>query len=160
MELNFKLLIKEAIDLETNIAQLYLLFHRLFPEDEKLWWELSLEEQNHASLLKTALQFNDSNVDVPETLLPVGAEELKKSSLRIVEFIKSVESNADRTRAFQFAYMIENSAGELHYDLFMKGPADTTMSALFKKLNGDDINHADRIRSYMIKHKIPMAEEN
>ena len=53
---NFDQLIQEAIQLELNIAKLYLLFHQLLPEDSTFWWKLVIEEENHAALLKTIEQ--------------------------------------------------------------------------------------------------------
>jgi len=53
MSQNFGQLIREAIQLEFNVADLYLFFHRLFPEDAGFWWSLVIEEKNHAALLKT-----------------------------------------------------------------------------------------------------------
>ncbi len=56
MSQNFSQLIREAIQLELNVAKLYLLFHDLFPEDGDFWWQLVIEEENHAALLKTVEQ--------------------------------------------------------------------------------------------------------
>ena len=46
-------ILDESIKLELNIADLYLVFHEKIPEDSKFWWQLLLEEKNHATLLKT-----------------------------------------------------------------------------------------------------------
>lgn len=158
MESQFNLIINEAIKLELSIAELYFLYYKIFPDDADFWWELSLEEKNHASLLKTVLQFNDSNVEIPEDMLPTEVEELVKSNNSIEEFIRTIEVSQDRTRAFQFAFMMENSTGELHYDLYMKEGPDSATTKLFQRLNGDDIDHAKRIRQYMLDQQIPREE--
>ncbi len=155
MREDFNLLIEEAILLELNIAELYMLFYRLFPGDSEFWWELAMEEQNHAALLKTARQMSKAEVRIPMEMLPAGVEELVSSNIRIRNAVKEFEISPDRNRAFQFALLAENGAGELHYDTFMKNVADSQVASVFKKLNGDDIDHAERIRKYMIDNQIP-----
>ena len=59
---NFGLLINEAIQVELNVARLYLLFHELLPEDATFLWELVIEEENHAALLRTIEQMDASQV--------------------------------------------------------------------------------------------------
>ena len=155
MDGSFTLLIKEAIDLELNLADLYLLYYNYFPDDSQFWWALAVEEQNHAAILKTVLQMISSNVDIPREFLPARIEELVMANGRIKDFNEGFERNPDRTRAFQFAFATENSAGELHYNTFMKSEDDSHIASVFKTLNGDDMNHAERIRQYMIDHQIP-----
>jgi ferritin len=149
MEDELNLLIEEAIRLEQNVAELYLLFHRLFPEDAQFWWRLSMEEQNHAALLKTVSQMNDTRIQIPKDILPCQLKELKNVNRLLRSAMEELASSPDRTRAFQLAYTIENSAGELHYDKFMKYGTRSQISEVFRKLNGDDMDHAARILHYM-----------
>ena len=153
---HFQILIEEAIQLELHIGELYLLFHRLFPKDSEFWWKLALEEENHAALLKTVKQMNSVQVHIPGNLLPENIEVLRKS-IRLVNEMKGVfEKDPDRNRAFQFSYKVETSAGELHYNSFMKHAPDSPVSMVFKRLNGDDVDHAERIRAYMEAQRIPL----
>lgn len=156
MDATFEKLIDEAILVELNIAELYQLLHRIFPQDSEFWWKLVLEEQNHASLLKTVKKMNDVNVIIPEDLLPVSIQELKKTNRLIRQYKEELEARPNRARAFQLAYELENSAGELHYDSFMRGDSSSIPGKLFKKLNGDDIDHARRIRQYMEEQGISL----
>lgn len=158
MNQNFSDLLHQAIQLELNVGQLYMLFHRLLPDDAEFWWELSLEEDNHAALLKTANQMMKSHVEIPEDILPHGINELSDSNQMILRTMEDFEKAPDRTRAFQLALEIEESAGESHYDKFMQSAPDSRIAKIFKKLNGDDINHAERIRQYMLDHQIPEAK--
>ncbi len=120
------------------------------------WWKLVLEEQNHASLLKTVKKMNEVNVVIPEELLPVSIQELQKTNRIIRQYKEELEARPDRARAFQLAYELENSAGELHYESFMRGDSSSIPGKLFKKLNGDDIDHARRIKQYMAEQGISM----
>jgi hypothetical protein len=155
---DFEKLIDEAIRLELNVGELYLLFYRLFPEDETFWWKIAIEEENHAALLKTVRQMGSIHVALPMDLLPAGIEELRDSNRLILQALEDFEKRPDRDRAFHLAHQIENSAGELHYNMFMKDAPPSTVTDMFKKLNGHDLDHAQRIIQYMADHNIPRAE--
>lgn len=96
-----------------------------------------------------------SHVQIPREILPAGLEELEASNKRIVLAIEKFDPLEDRNKAFHFAHNIENSAGELHYDTFMNSGVASHVQSVFKKLNGEDTHHAERIRKYMIDHHIP-----
>jgi len=145
---NFEQLVHEAIQLELNVAKLYLLFHRLFPEDSTFWWELAIEEENHAALLKTVEQMEASRVEIPDGILPPGLAELKESNQMILKAIEDFERQPDRAWAFKLAIKIELSAGESHYDNFMRNAPTSLITEVFRKLNRDDGDHARRILKY------------
>lgn len=150
MKDRFNTLIQEAIKVELNVAELYIQFHRLFPMDASFWWKLAIEEKNHAALLKTLQQMNDAHVEIPDEFYPAGTEALKESNQKISIAIREFEKKPDRNRAFQTAFEIENSAGEVHYESFAKSLNNSPVASIFKELNGGDISHAERIRDYMI----------
>ena len=114
MDTEFRKLIDEAIHMELNIGELYLLFYRQFPDDSQFCWKLAMEEENHAALLKTMKKMGSVDVDIPRDMLPEGLEELIKSNLLIQKAYEDFKNNPDRDRAFRFAYRIETSAGEWH----------------------------------------------
>ncbi len=155
MKDELSLLIEEAIKLELYVSKLYMVFYRKFPDDGKFWWKLAIEEQNHAALLKTVRQMNNTHIKIPADIVPAGLTELTDSIKMLMEAIEEFEVRPDRTRAFQFAFKVEHSAGELHYESFMKYASESRLNSVFRKLNGDDINHAGRIQQYMIDHHIP-----
>jgi hypothetical protein len=155
MDDEFLKLIEEAIRLELNIAELYMLFYRQFDQDAEFWWKLVIEEENHAALLKTVKQMELTNVDTPRELFPEGVGELEMSNQEIREAIMKFEKEPDRERSFQFAYIIETSAGEMHFNAFMKNAPESRLTKIFKKLNGADLDHADRIKNYMASANIP-----
>ena len=156
MEDDLTRLMNEAALLELNVSNLYLAFHQIFEEDSNFWWILAMEEQNHAAVLKTASKMKDVHLDIPRELLPEGIDELLKANKRITDFEVEMRSAPNRTRAFNFAYNLENSAGELHYDTFMKSENESETAKIFKQLNGDDVDHAERILQYMTDHGIAL----
>ncbi len=157
MKNEFILMIEEAIKLELYISDLYMLFYRKFPEDAKFWWQLSIEEQNHAALLKTIRQMSNSQLNIPEDIIPANLNELAESNEMLQEAMEEFEAQPDRNRAFQFAFKIEQAAGELHYDNFMRYATESRLTAVFRKLNGEDINHAERLQKYMNDYNIPQG---
>ncbi len=156
----FNKLIDEAIHLELKVSDLYLLFYRLFPNDSQFWWKLAIEEENHAALLKTIKLMGDSEIDIPIELFPKELEDLIKANLVIQKAYEEFEKHPDRNKAFQFAYKLETSAGEIHYNAFMKNVPESMVSNVFKSLNGDDVDHAERIKQFMTEHQIPVAESS
>jgi len=149
MKEEFNKLIEKAIQLELNVAELYIQFHTLFPSDATFWWQLAIEEKNHASLLKTLKEMKDSHMEIPADFYAEGSEALEESSRRISTAIQDIKNNPDRKLALRTAYDIENSAGEIHYDSFARTGSKSPVATIFKKLNGSDIDHARRIREYM-----------
>ena len=149
---NFGPLINEAIQVELNVARLYLLFHKLLPEDATFWWGLVIEEENHAALLRTVEQMNASQVEIPDGIMPNGLAELQKANQMILKAMEDFERQPERAYAFQLAHKIELSAGESHYNNFMNNAAESRIVEIFRILNRDDLNHARRIQEYKKEH--------
>jgi hypothetical protein len=154
--------LEQAVELEHNVGRLYSLYHHMFPDDADFWWQLSLEEGNHAALLKSGMTFLGKGIFPYELLYP-NLEQLLQENTCIKELIKRHETHSpSRKEAFDTAYSIENSAYELHFQHTMerKENRDETYSELFsifKQLNQADRDHASRIQAYMLKHG--MVEE-
>jgi len=149
---NFGLLINEAIQLELNVARLYIMFHKRLTEDATFWWALVIEEENHAALLRTIEQMDASQVEIPGGIMPNGLAELQKANLMILKSMENFQRQPDRAYAFQLAYKIEMSAGESHYNNFMNNAAESRIVEIFRTLNRDDLDHARRIQEYKKEH--------
>jgi hypothetical protein len=154
MNQNFSQLISEAIQLEHNVGKLYLLFKNFLPEDSAFWWELAIEEENHAALLKTAELMDASHLEIPSEIMPSAVADLKEANQVIIKAMEDFKSEPDRTTAFQLAHKIELSAGESHYNNFMTTAPGSRITEILRKLNRDDLDHARRIREYMAVHHI------
>jgi len=157
---DFTALIEESINLELNVADLYLLFNKLFPEDADFWWELSLEEKNHGALLRSGKEVFLPRNKFPHDLIEDRLHVLVDINSEINSLIKKYEVNPpSREKAFNVALNIENSAGELHFQRFMDKEANLKIDDIFKQLNKDDKNHAKRISSYMKRNGIRLQSE-
>ena len=118
----------ESIKLELSLAKLYSLFHDSFFEDEDFWWELTMEEQGHASLLQQEKKQPQPLEFFPDNLLSTDLQSLI---------------------ALQVALDLELAAGESHFQQFLDSPTNSFSANIFKQLNQEDCDHAERIRSYM-----------
>ena len=74
---------EESIKLELRVADLYLLFHKLFPQDAKFWWKLVLEEKNHASLVISGKYFFEPQGKFPHGILEPDLQKQKDANSKL-----------------------------------------------------------------------------
>ncbi|MBT8762374.1 hypothetical protein KFV02_00305 [Desulfohalobiaceae bacterium Ax17] len=161
MQEEFSLLIDESIQLEHNIAKLYTIFHATFPEDADFWWQLVLEEKNHAALIRAGKESFAPIGKFPVELLSSSLQKLRDANKKAVALArKCLDTPPSREEAFNIALEFEQSAGEIHFQRFMEKKTDVQLIKIFQKLNKDDKNHATRLRSYMEKHGIRIRKPN
>ena len=155
MEKEMSQLIDESIKLELNVASLYLVFYDLFPADADFWWQLILEEKNHATLIRGARDAFISPVLFPREMLAPNLKTLEEANNNLTAIIEQYKKKPPtRLEAFNTAVEVEESAGEIHFQKAMTNTAKTDIMEVFQKLNNDDKDHADRIRAYMKEKKI------
>ncbi len=145
-------LFEASIHLELNMAHLYRSFHAAYAEDSEFWLELSLEEENHATLLHSVKKsFLAEAKSFPHDLLCESLEDLLGSNAQVSE-IAQEHKKMTRVEAFNTAFELEHLAGELHYQRFMKHAPASVLAGVFQQLNGEDKDHARRILGYMKEH--------
>lgn len=155
MKIEISQFLEETIQLELNVSELYQFYYARFPEDSQFWWSLSMEEINHASLIRTINDFI-----FPEGMFQIA--DIESETERIREVNRSIHYKIEeyqnqkpsRYEAFRYALSLENSSGELHFELFMNESVESRVEKIFQKLNGEDKNHASRIMDYMILNNI------
>jgi ferritin len=156
MEEDLVPLIKECINLELNVAELYLVFYNLFSEDAAFWWKMTVEEKNHAALLRSGKELYLPRNKFPPALVHGLLQDLINTNKELNSLIEEYEHNPpSREEAFNIALSIENSAYELHFQKFMDKKPSSRMEEIFQQLNQDDKNHAEKISMYMKQHNIP-----
>ena len=147
-------LAKGAMRLEYNVSKLYMIFRDTYPQDADFWWQLVIEEGNHAALIKSGLDYFMPAGLFPDEMLP-SMEELQKANKGLESLLKQYEANPpSRETAFNVALKTEMSAGEIHFQKTMTKSADSKVLEMFQKLNQDDKDHAKRIKAYMKENKI------
>ena len=143
-------LIDELVKVELNVAIIYMFFCDTFPEDSDFWWKLGLEEENHANLIKSGKGTSVLTLEFPVELLAPSVEMLYETNNKLISMLKEYRKKPPaREKAFSIALDIEELAGERHFQLAMEKPNTSTIMEIFHKLNKDDKDHADRIRTYM-----------
>lgn len=156
---NLAELIEESIELELNAAGIYALFHFAFPEDASFWWQLHLEERNHASWLSS---IKDTFLPIsvfPEAFALPSLQLLKDTNRRLQELLEKFRKQApERTEAFHVAMEIESSAGEIHFQKFTEQQHENKIDKIFSQLIRDDKDHLQRIQQYMKERSIPFPD--
>ena len=154
MSHNLIKLAEEAMRLEYNVSKLYMIFRDAYPEDAAFWWQLVIEEGNHAALIKSGLDYFMPAGVFPEKMFPA-MEELQEANKELESLLEKYTADSpSRETAFNVALKMEMSAGEIHFQQVMTKSADSKVLAMFQKLNQDDKDHAKRIRAYMEENKI------
>ena len=148
-------LIDESIQLELNVAELYKIFDEAFPEDADFWSKLHMEEENHAALIRGVAETYDLSVGFPSDMLDPSLQNLKNVNSKIVSLIVEYRSNPpSRETAFNVALELEQSSGEIHFQIFMEKESTDRIVQIYQQLNKEDKDHDARLRSYMEKHGI------
>ena len=148
-------ILNEAINVELNVAELYMIFHKKFPQDREFWWKLSMEEKNHAALLKTGRDYFLPLKQFPIELLSPTLKSLEDSNNKILLTIHQFNKHQiSRELAFQTALEVEQYAGELHLQEAMDKTPCSKVLDIFKRICKDEKDHAHRIQMYMHEHKI------
>ena len=151
-------LIDESIRMELNVAELYLFFQSAFPEDVEFWWQLALEEKNHAALIRSLKEHFLPLGKFPRDLLSSSLEDILESNAYIDRLLSRYRQQPPgREEAFRTACLLEDSAAEIHFQKFMSRKGSSKLDEIFRRLNADDRDHGERIRSYMAARGISPA---
>ena len=146
MKKNFEKIVEAAIDLENTMSGLYVYFSNRFPEDFEFWEQLRIEELNHASLLKTIKNLAKVNL-LPEGLVLEDIDDYEQT-IKYINDSMNEERIPNRDTAFELAFNIEKSSGELHYQETATKKDPDEITRIFIRLNGMDLDHANRILEY------------
>lgn len=155
MDQAIKLFLKESVEMELNVGEVYQIFSVKFPDDHDFWWKISIEEMNHAALIESINDIFLTEGFLTTDEIEKQVEVLHNLNLVVKERIERYKLvPPTRAEAFNYGFELENSAGEFHFQSFMTSESNSQMMKIFQKLNGDDINHAKRIANYMKDNKI------
>ncbi|MBU1170828.1 MAG: rubrerythrin family protein [Proteobacteria bacterium] len=150
MDLDIQDVINEAIVHELIIADLYMIFYRIFPEDSDFWWALLMEEKNHAALIE-GLRLSLTDIeDFPMNVIYEHHGMLVRMNKKIRELIQIYTSHPpSRDEAFRVALETELSPAENHFQSIMSNTYPDEMVKIVQQINRNDKNHALRIQIYM-----------
>jgi len=152
-------LIEEAIQLETNISDLYAIFSNAHKEHTELWSQLSREEKGHALLIRNATARCDLSELLSNGVISENLTKLERCNHHIKALLKQFQENPPSPEdAFNIALELEQSAGEIHYQKFLNTGDDSILDKVFQKLDQEDKAHSAQLNAYMIEHGIAIAD--
>ena len=161
MEHNITRLIEESIEIELNMSRLYRWFSQILPDDANLWWELAIEENNHASLLRSGLECFLEQGLFPAQLMTAELDELIATNQELQRMLRAFQANPpSREQALAIALQLEESAGEQHFQEAMQQKAASKALEIFQHLNNEECDHARRIRQYVQQCGIQLSMSN
>jgi hypothetical protein len=139
-------LIAQSAKLEENVAKLYLLFSKLFTEDEAFWLQLHSEELNHKAIFDRFLQGDLPYSLFPEEIVDTSIANLRECNSAIeTEMEHFLSKHKKRLEAYRFAVTLEERAGEMHFQQAMEMNSDSESLFLLQRINKDDMDHKKRI---------------
>ncbi len=149
-------ILDESIQLELNVADLYLSFCHAFAEDKDFWSRLAEEEGYHAAFLKSGKLESLDEGHFPAKILTTNLNALIKVNKEIKELVKEHKQKppSSRASAFEIAIKVEESTGEIDFSCFMRQQAESSALNLLHRVNSEDKDHARRIRNYMREKNI------
>lgn len=140
--------IQLLIDLELNVAEIYKIFADNNKEDYIFWMQLYNEENNHAILLETCIEFINNDIDI-SNILPDNIDNLIDTNNKLIDIKEEYKKTFGRELSFEIAMNIEATASESHYQNIMTNESDENkILDIIKKLNKEDIDHYNRIKKY------------
>ncbi len=144
-------ILDQSVQLELNVAALYLGFSEAFPEDREFWSQLAKEEENHAALLRGGKLESSNEGRFPADILTTNLDALIKANKEIEELVKEHKQKpaSSRASALEIAIKAEESTGELDFSCFMRQEKNSPLLKLLGRVNRKDRGHLFRIRKYM-----------
>lgn len=150
MDKKLSRILDETIQLELNVADLYLSFSHAFSEDKDFWVHLAVEEKNHAALLRSGKLESLDKGNFPANALTTNLDALIKVNKEVKALGKAHKRKPpSRASAFEIAIKVEESTGEIDFSCFMEQEANSLAAKLFSRVNSEDRDHALRLRDYM-----------
>lgn len=144
-------ILDQSVQLELNVAALYLGFSEAFPEDREFWSQLAKEEDNHAALLRGGKLESSNEGRFPADILTTNLDALIKANKEIEELVKEHKQKppSSRASALEIAIKAEESTGEIDFSCFMRQEKNSPLLELLGRVNREDRGHLFRIRHYM-----------
>jgi hypothetical protein len=143
----------EMIKTEKNMAELYRLFAGYFEKDRRFWSAIKSEEDQHASLLESAvlLLALDMLPDIALIDKLKGLNEMNRSIVRVTEAYGN--NMPPKEEAYNFAIQMEKSLGEKFFQELLKMKLAPGVVAAWQQLADESIAHSERIAALLSPKK-------
>ncbi len=155
MENQYTLLFNEAVRVERNIGSFYALCATHFKDDRTFWWKLSEEEEQHAKILESGLEFLLEENLFPNAILDLDIKDLKVTNDKLEEKIALFqEITPDKKEVYLYAFELEQASLEFFFQQITSKKSDEKAINIFNNLIGFDKDHARRIQDLINKAKL------
>ena len=153
-------ILDQSVQLELNVAALYLGFSEAFPEDREFWSKFAKEEENHAALLRGGKLESSNEGRFPADILTTNLDALIKANKEIEELVKEHKQKppSSRASALEIAIKAEESTGEIDFSCFMRQEKNSPLLEILGRVNREDRGHLFRIRNYMVEKGIAIPD--
>ena len=149
-------IIQMMITYEETLNRLYRDFSKSFPEQKDFWFKLSVEEDAHATWVKTLYEkLKQGEVEFADDRIP--GDEIKKALDRFEELTTRMKKeDITLLEALELAGEVENSMLEARFFEFFEGDSDE-IHETFERLGSQTREHLDRINTVLNNTKEPLT---
>lgn len=144
-------MLEKYTEYELKVSDLYMLFSRIFPEDSKFWFDLSLEEKDHASLIKSSIVY--VRIGKFPSQMAYDCMDSIDSMLDLIDSRIERYSAATpaKCEACRFALIVERSPCETGFLKAMTTETDDRVMQILQKVGRLDALHYTRVDNLMQK---------
>jgi bacterioferritin (cytochrome b1) len=140
--------LKACIAVESNVAEIYHTFRKMFPEARDFWHQLAMEEENHAAILAVGEGFHRVG-KLPDYFVPDSLPLINQSLTFIKEVQRRIEEeDISLKEALELSLQLERTMEESYlYEIITK-ETDSKMISKLQKLAVDTGSHIKQIEDY------------
>jgi hypothetical protein len=140
-----------AVAVELSMGRLYRRLAGNFPEHADVWWRISMEEMNHASLLRAAKDLIPFGVNAQD--FPLGAErDLRDLQQKIETADSEIEAGElDQPGAYERALALEYAVGEQGLQPQAYLDQSNPLGRILRRLHSETDDHSAIIRGLLEK---------
>jgi len=134
--------------IELGVAGIYKTFSELLPGDKDLWYELAMEEENHASILVIGSKYNEIG-ELPDYMVPDSLPAMKETIKLVKETEKRALSEPPTLRAaLDMSLKLEKTKEESYLPEILAKETDSEVVSRLKRLLTDTKQHIRKIMDY------------
>jgi hypothetical protein len=149
MNMNLHERLKACIAIELGVADIYRAFTEMLPEAKEFWYELAMEEENHASILVIGSKYNEIG-KLPDYIVPDSLPNMKTT----LELVRDIDAKIKSERpslktALDMALLLEKTMEESYMPEVLSKETDSEVASRLKKLLADTRKHKVKVAEYM-----------
>lgn len=144
-------MLEKFTEYELKVSELYMLYSRIFQEDSGFWSQMSMEEQDHAALIRSSIVYvqigkfpRQMTYDCMEDI----EEMLGRIDARINQYTLATPGVCE---AYRFALQVERSPCEKGFRVAMLTDTDDRVMKIMQAIGNMDTLHYARVETLVEK---------